>query len=241
MVLQLATAIQQWGCRCPPTAHSFSLVRVGQIGRPRNTWRSEQTPRSPLSSVCKLKQVNDISWVITRLRARLPHRIRIPDYSMARKGKKKRRNKNSTRKLTSMTKVVPKATTSRKLMRLWQDAILRDEVVDLKQRLQKAQGERDNLRKRASEREDQQEAVFDTLKERVIVAQSEIQVRVCAVVTAGAAAPSCPCRFVVACLINYYRTIIAVFWGKGHLCVFGCGIGNNWVCGNETNGRGVPR
>lgn len=95
---------------------------------------------------------------------------------MARKGKKKRRNKNP--KLTTMQDVVAKAATSRKLIRMWQDSLLKDEVIDLKQRLEKAQGERDSLRKRAAEREDQQEAVFDTLKDRVVVAQAEIQVRV---------------------------------------------------------------
>lgn len=97
---------------------------------------------------------------------------------MARKRKKKRRNKNPTPKLTSMSDVVAKAKTSRKLIRLWEDAILKDEVIYLKQRLEKAHGERDSLRKRAAAREDQQEAVFKTLKEKVIVAQEEIQVRV---------------------------------------------------------------
>lgn len=95
---------------------------------------------------------------------------------MARKSKKKGRKKAPQPKLTAMTDVVAKAVTSRKLMRLWQDALLRDEVSDLKQRLEKAQVERENLRKRTAEREDQQEAVFDTLKERVAAAQAEIQV-----------------------------------------------------------------
>lgn len=76
-----------------------------------------------------------------------------------------------------MQDVVAKAVTSKKLMRLWQDALLRAEVDDLKQRLQKAQEGRESMRKRAAERQDQQEAVFDTLKQRVAVAQAEIQVK----------------------------------------------------------------
>eukprot|EP00752_Nemacystus_decipiens_P007273 g6510.t1 len=94
---------------------------------------------------------------------------------MARKSKKKRRAKGPKPKLTSVQDVVAKAVTSKKLMRLWQDALLRDEVIDLKQRLQKAQEERESMRRRAAEREDQHEAVFDTLKQRVAVAQAEIQ------------------------------------------------------------------
>lgn len=96
---------------------------------------------------------------------------------MARKSKKKGRKKTPKPKLTAMQDVVAKAVTSKKLMRLWQDALLKDEVIDLKQRLEKAQVERKSLRKYAAEREDQQEAVFDTLKERVTVAQAEIQVK----------------------------------------------------------------
>ena len=96
---------------------------------------------------------------------------------MARKSKKKGRKKAPKPKLISVQDVVAKAVTSKKLMRLWQDTLLRDEVVDLKQRLQKAQEERESLRRRAAEREDQQEAVFDTLKERVAAAQGEIHVR----------------------------------------------------------------
>lgn len=97
---------------------------------------------------------------------------------MVRKNKKKKGKKGPGPKLAAMTDVVAKAMTSKKkLMRLWQDTLVREEVIDLKQRLEKAQGERESLRKRAAEREDQQEAVFDTLKERVAVAQAEIQVK----------------------------------------------------------------
>lgn len=96
---------------------------------------------------------------------------------MARKGKKKGRTKAPKPKLTSVKDVVAKAVTSKKLMRLWQDTLLRDEVIDLKQRLQKAQEERESMRRRAAAREDQQEAVFDTLKQRVAAAQTEIHVR----------------------------------------------------------------
>lgn len=106
------------------------------------------------------------------------------DQLMARKSKKKGRKKTPKPKLTAIQDVVAKAMASKKLMRLWQDALLRDEVIDLKQRLEKAQSERESMRKRAAEREDQQEAVFDTLKQRVAVAQAEIQVKEVAL-TAG--------------------------------------------------------
>lgn len=133
---------------------------------------------------------------------------------MARKGKKKRGDKKPTPKLTSMSDVVAKATTSGKLMRLWQDTILRDEVIDLKQRLEKAQGERDSLQKRATEREDQQEAVFDTLKDRVVVAQTEIQVNMICGIIYKYEVPGidyahtiltrvCPSRSVVAWVVHY--------------------------------------
>lgn len=94
---------------------------------------------------------------------------------MARKRKKKGKRKSKP-KLTTITDVVGKAVTSRKLMRLWNEALLSDEVKDLRQRLVKAENDREALRKRTAEREDQQEAVFDTLKERVVISQSEIQV-----------------------------------------------------------------
>ncbi|CAM9137443.1 unnamed protein product [Ectocarpus sp. 13 AM-2016] len=93
---------------------------------------------------------------------------------MARKRRKKGKRKPKP-KLTTITDVVAKAVTSRKLMRLWNEALLSDEVKDLRQRLAKAENDREALRKRAAEREDQQEAVFETLKERVVIAQSEIQ------------------------------------------------------------------
>lgn len=94
---------------------------------------------------------------------------------MVRKRKKKGKRKSKP-KLTAITDVVAKAVTSRKLMQLWNEALLSDEVKDLRQRLDKAETDREAMRKRAAEREDQQEAVFDTLKERVVIAQSEIQV-----------------------------------------------------------------
>ncbi|CAM9116501.1 unnamed protein product, partial [Hapterophycus canaliculatus] len=95
---------------------------------------------------------------------------------MGRKGKKKVRNKRRAEtSLATVKGVVTKAMESKKVMRLWQDAILREELMELKRRLEAAHGERDSLRKRIVEREDQQEAVFDTLKERVVVAQAEIQ------------------------------------------------------------------
>ena len=95
---------------------------------------------------------------------------------MARKSKKKARKKPK-HDLSTMRGVVAKAVTSRKLMRLWQDALLKDEVLELRQRLEKTQGERESLIKRAAEREGQHEAVFDTLKQRVADAHAEIQVR----------------------------------------------------------------
>ncbi|CAM9102946.1 unnamed protein product [Scytosiphon promiscuus] len=95
---------------------------------------------------------------------------------MARKDRKKKgRNKRRVETLTAVKDVVTKATKSKKIMRLWRDTVLQEEVVDLRSRLEKAHNERGSLRKRIAEREDQQEAVFDTLKERVIVAQAEIQ------------------------------------------------------------------
>lgn len=97
---------------------------------------------------------------------------------MPRRGKKRGRNKRRapTTTLTTVKDVVTKAMKSKKIMQLWQDTVLHEELVDLKRRLEKAHSERDSLRKRVAEREDQQEAVFDSLKERVIVAQAEIQV-----------------------------------------------------------------
>lgn len=96
---------------------------------------------------------------------------------MGRKGKKKGRKKRKEETaLTAVKDVVTKAMKSKTVMRLWQDTVLHEELMDLKRRLEKAHGERDSLQKRIGEREDQQEAVFDALKERVIVAQAEIQV-----------------------------------------------------------------
>ncbi len=94
---------------------------------------------------------------------------------MARKGKKKA-NKKPKPDLSTMKDVVAKAVASKKLVRLWKDALLKDEVLQLRQRLEKTQGERESLLKRAAEREDQHEAVFDTLKQRVTDAEREIQV-----------------------------------------------------------------
>ena len=95
---------------------------------------------------------------------------------MTRKTKKKGRKKGPKPKLTSVKDVVAKAVTSKKIMRLWQDALLRDEVIDLKERLRKAQEERESMRRRAADREDQQEAVVDTLERSVAAAQAEIHV-----------------------------------------------------------------
>lgn len=55
-------------------------------------------------------------------------------------------------------------------------ALAADEILLLQQRVGNLYGERERLRQRAAEREEQQEAVFDTLKQRVINAQTEIQV-----------------------------------------------------------------
>lgn len=94
---------------------------------------------------------------------------------MARKGKKKA-NKKPKPDLSTMKGGVAKAIASKKLMRLWEDALLRDEVLQLRQRLEKTQGERESLLKLAAEREAQHEAIFDTLKQKVVDAEGEIHV-----------------------------------------------------------------
>lgn len=62
------------------------------------------------------------------------------------------------------------------LINMLEKATAADKIVELQQRVGCLQSEREQLRQRVAESEDQREAVFDSLKQTVVDAKTEIQV-----------------------------------------------------------------
>lgn len=63
------------------------------------------------------------------------------------------------------------------LINMLEKATAADQIVQLQQRVGCLQTEREQLRQRVAESEDQREAVFSSLKQTVVDAQNEIQVK----------------------------------------------------------------
>lgn len=109
---------------------------------------------------------------------------------MPRKGKKGGRKSKSKAKSKSKPRSRPKpksktrskrkgllgVITSDVAIKMVKEAVAADEIFHLKQRVVFLRAEREQLKRRVTKREEQQEAVFDTLKQRVFDGQAEIQV-----------------------------------------------------------------